>query len=72
MFTDGSAFTVRPKDNPLLVWRKHGVTFYLKHIVPTFNSGFQTVSVSGVFRLRGRTCKLVMQVVDGRIQQLQF
>ncbi len=55
MFTDESCFTVRPVKNRLRVWRHNGHRLNSKHIVPTFKSGYQSMSVWGGFSLRGRT-----------------
>ena len=55
MFTDESTFTVRPASNRLRVWRKQGERWMQRHTVPTFKSGYQTVSVWGGFSKLGRT-----------------
>ena len=55
MFTDESSFTVRPKKNRMHVWRKKRERLRLKHIVPTFKSGYQNVSVWCGFSAKGRT-----------------
>ncbi len=46
-FTDESSFTVRPTKNRLRVWRLRGTRLHQRHIVPTFKSGYQSVSVWG-------------------------
>ena len=55
LFTDEAAFFVRPKKNHLRVLRHSGKRLHLRHIVPEFKSGFQTVSVWGGFSMRRRT-----------------
>ena len=45
MFTDESCFTVHPTKNRLRVWRRRGTRLHQRHMVPTFKSGYQTVSV---------------------------
>ena len=54
-FTDEASFTVRPVKNRLTVWRHRGSRLQPRNIVPTFKSGYQTVSVWGGFSIRGRT-----------------
>ena len=54
-FTDESCFTVRPTKNRLRVWRHRGTRLNPRYIVPTFKSGYQSVSVWGGFSMRGRT-----------------
>ena len=56
MFTDESTFTVRSIKNRLRVWRKPGHSWEQQCTVPTFKSGFQSVSVWGGFSKQGRTC----------------
>ena len=53
MYTDESSFSVRLKKNCLLVWRHHGQRMCQQYTVPTFKSGYQTVSVWGWFSLSG-------------------
>ena len=55
VFTDESCFTLRPLKNLLRVWRYDGHRLNSKQIVPTFKSGYQSVSVWGSFSLRGHT-----------------
>ena len=63
MHTDESAFTVRPTKNRLLVRRHRGQRLHPRFIVPTFKSGFQTISVWGGFSFHRRT-PLVCTVGD--------
>lgn len=55
MFTDESCFTVSPVKNRLRVWRHNGCRLSSKHIILTFKSGYQSVSVWSGFSLHGRT-----------------
>ena len=55
LFTDESCFSVRPMKNRLKVWKKKGQDLAMKHIVPTFKSGYLSVSVWGGFSSKGRT-----------------
>ena len=55
VFTDDSSFTDRPTKNRLRVRRHRGQRLAARYIVPTFKSGFQTVSVWAVFSMHGRT-----------------
>ena len=55
MFTDESRFTVRSVRNRLRIWRTRGIHLHPKSVVPTFESGYQSVSVWGGFSARGRT-----------------
>ena len=54
-FTDEASFTVRPMRNRLKVWRHRGKGMLPNNIVPTFKSGYQTISVWGCFSMHGRT-----------------
>ena len=54
-FTDESCFTVRPTRNRLRVWRLRGTRLIQENFVPTFKSGYQSVSVWGGFSIHGRT-----------------
>ena len=55
MFTDESCFTIRPVKNRLCVWWHRGQQLNQRYTVPTFKSGYQTLSVWGGFSLRGLT-----------------
>lgn len=46
---------MRPTKNKLRVWRHSGTRLNRKHIIPTFKSGYQTVSVWAGFSKYGRT-----------------
>ena len=54
-FTDESYFTVHPVKNLLHVRRHQGRRLHPHYVVPTFKSGYQTVSVRGGFSMHGRT-----------------
>ena len=55
MFTDKSTFTVWPIKNRLRVRRKPGQRWEQQCTAPTFESGFQSVSVWAGFSKQGRT-----------------
>ena len=65
-FTDVATFTVRPIKNRLKVWRYRGSRMHQRHIVPTFKSGYQTVSVWGAFSVRGRTSLVGTTAISDR------
>ena len=53
-FTDESSFAWRLRQNRLYVRRVRGKRLHQNYIVPTFKSGYQTVSVWGCFSMKGR------------------
>ena len=55
MLTDESSFLVRPKKNRLHVRRHKGQKYRQNLTIPTYKSGYQTISVRGCFSSRGRT-----------------
>ena len=55
MFTDELCFSVRPMKNKLHVRRKKGKSLHQKFVVPTFKSGYLTISVWGGFSFSRRT-----------------
>ena len=46
---------MHPVKNRLTVWRYRGSRLRTRNIVPTFKSGYQTVSVCGGFSIHGQT-----------------
>ena len=54
-FTDESSFTLKPKSLRMRVWRKAGTRYDLQNMLPTFKSGYVTLSVWGAFSIYGRT-----------------
>ena len=54
-FSDESSFTVRPTTLRKRVWRTSGTRFNNENLVPTFKSGFVSISVWAAFSARGRT-----------------
>ncbi len=55
MFSDESSFTVRPTKLCARVWRKEGTRYNPSNLVPTFKSGYVSLSVWGGFSVCGRT-----------------
>ncbi len=54
-FSDESTFTVKPTSVRKHVWRKQGERYRTVNMVPTFKSGFESISVWAAFSLKGRT-----------------
>ena len=55
VFRNESSFTIRPTTYKKRFWRKAKRNFNLHNLVPTFKSGYVTVSVWGSFRAHGKT-----------------
>ena len=55
VFTDESCFLVKPAKNYIRVWHMRGEHLHPDHIIPTFKSGYQCVSVWACFSKYGRT-----------------
>ena len=55
IFSDESLFTLRPLKNSAHVWRKTSDCYDPTNMVPTFKSGYVSISVWGVFSALGRT-----------------
>ncbi len=55
MFYDESSFTVRTIHLCKRVWRKEGTRFRTSNLIPTFKSGYVSLSIWGVFLKQGRT-----------------
>ena len=55
IFSDESSFTVRPLKHSARVWRKTNDRYDPKNMVPTFKSGYVSMSVWGAFSALGRT-----------------
>ncbi len=55
MFSDESSFTVRPIHLRKRVWRKEGTRFRTSNLIPTFKSGYVSLSIWGGFSKQGRT-----------------
>ena len=54
-FRDESSFTIRPTTLRKRVWRKVGGRSKTENLVPTFKSGYVTLSVWAAFSIHGRT-----------------
>ena len=54
-FTDESSIALCPLKNHMRVWRKVNTRYVLKNTVPTFKSGFISLSVWGMFSSKGRS-----------------
>lgn len=50
MLTEESCFFVRPKKNCLYVRRSKGRMLHEKYMLPSFKSGYQTVSILAAFQ----------------------
>lgn len=68
-FTDESSFTLRPTKNYARVWRQQGTRYAAKNVVPTFKSGFVSLSVWGLFSARGRS---PLVLIDGTLNQFKY
>ena len=54
-WTDEASFTLRPIKNYSRVWRKRNTRYVLKNMVPTFKSGYVSLSVWGMFSSQGKS-----------------
>ena len=54
-FSDESSFNVKPKTLRKRVWRKVGNRYKTVNLVPTFKSGYVSISVWAAFSMHGRT-----------------
>ncbi len=69
VFSDESSFTVRPTSLKRHVWRKSNTKFELHNMVPTFKSGYVSLSVWGAFCSTART-PLVR--INGTLKQEKY
>ena len=69
MFSDESSFTIRPTKLRARVWRKEGTRYNPDNLVPTFKSGYVSLSVWGGFSMYGRT-PLVR--IEGNLNQSKY
>ncbi len=68
-FSDESTFTVRPTTQRKRVWRKEGERYRPVNFVPTFKSGYQSISVWATFSIYGRT-PLIR--IEGTLNQQKY
>ncbi len=54
-FSDESTFTLKPTSLRKRVWREQGECYRTFNMVPTFKSGFESISVWAAFFLKRRT-----------------
>ena len=54
-FSDESSFTLKPIKNHSRVWRLNNTRYANRNMVPTFKSGFVSLSVWGLFSSKGRS-----------------
>ena len=69
IFSDESSFSVRPTTLRTRVWREANTRYHLSNLVPTYKSGFVSLSVRAAFSKRGRT-PLVR--IKGTLNQEQY
>ena len=69
IFSDESTFTIKPAALRKRVWRKKGERYRTVNLVPTFKSGYQSISVWAAFSLYGRT-PLVR--IEGNLNQQKY
>ena len=68
-FTDESSFTLRPMKNYARIWRREGTRYAAKNLIPTFKSGYVSLSVWGLFSARGRSS---LVLIDGTLNQSKY
>ena len=55
IFSDETSVTLRPKTQHKKVWRMKGDRYNSSNLVPSFKSGYVSISVWAAFSTRGRT-----------------
>ncbi len=68
MFSDESSFTVRPTNLRAPVWRKEATRYDTANLVPTFKSGYVSLSLWGGFSMYGRT---PLVHIEGNLNQVK-
>ena len=54
-FTDEASFTLRSIKNHTKVWRKRNTRYVLENMVPTFKSGYVSLSAWRIFSSQGKS-----------------
>ena len=68
-FSDESTSTIKPTALRKRVWRKQGERYKTSNLIPTFKSGFQSISVRAAFSVNGRT-PLIR--IEGHLNQEKY
>ena len=68
-FSDEPPFTVKPTSLPKRVGRKVGESYKTVNLVPTFKSGYESISAWGSFSVSGRTA---IVRIDGNLNKDKY
>ena len=69
IFSDESSFALRPTSLRKTVWREANQRYHPSNIVPTFKSGYVSLSVWAAFSARGRTPLIK---IEGTLKQERY